>query len=1234
MRKSFLYLLLSSNILFSAPVSKEIAMLAVKGWIKTSDQSFGRKATQVVKDAVSYKNESGAILFHQVRFKADGFVITSADDTLEPIVAFSNISLEQIKADDPLYTLLQKDALARKHAASHKSTRSASNASINKWTELIGQGQSTSLFTRNKEAAISDVWIQPLLESQWGQSTVNGQNCYNYYTPNTSVCGCVATAMAQVMYYHKFPIEGIGRESKRVSFNDVDRTLITRGGDGNGGSYKWDQMPSVPGNSTTMMQRQAIGSLCYDAGLSVNMMYTLFSSGAYMLDVEPAFENTFNYSNASSFYDYNNTMVGTILNLICSNLDAKLPVILGISDAQGQSGHAIVCDGYGYNGATMYHHLNMGWDGYDDLWYNLPIIDVESVEFSIIDSITYNIYKTGQGQIVSGRVVDEYGQAVSTATVTATLANNDSFSTTTNTNGVYAFAKLSEETYSISASQGTYSSSVITRTIIKDENIWQANIVLSTTPKYDLAPFKPNGWGDKIILSTTQNTNSDASLFYTDSTIYLDIAVANLGVDPIEGCDVKIYLDDALIDKLDIGQLAGGRYIFAEDLENSEFENLALGYHTLKIIVDEDHKIAETDESNNEYIKTFYISPYAIEGAITNISHDSFEGAIPKQITVSFRSYKLGPDKNCFIECASVPEGWSVTPKSRNLTITDNGTLQSRTFTITPPAFGGTGRITWKFYDDGFGIHPSGSTLLDTKVQAVSATNSLPERPVLTAEIGAINGSIKLTWPIVSKASEYFIYYSESDSTPPMTPINNGFPASGSSVGATTSKFINNLTAGQSYYISVRAKNASGWGAYSEVKSVFAKITPPRSPSYLIASKGSQDGEVTVRWNKSSTATSYTIHYGEAVDGPPYASSLTGTPNNGENVGDVSLVTIGNLTPLQTYYFSITAINAGGVSKYTTPKAWQVSPETPTISTGVIGDKTDHSTTLSAEVIDLKSGVSINRGIEVSVDGSNWALENRYPELSTLQHFSIPINGLLRGTQYYYRAFVSTDDLHGGLVHGFGAVKSFITDFTFDPSTLDNTASLKSELQEAGVVGLDDQNLDRYQIELQKYKAYLGHDIGFVQNLVSTINEGNEFQVLTINTGWNLISCPIEAFDLKQCFVHNRINFTAYHYQNQTYQYCGTPDSDHYSLIPGSGYWVFSLKKIAAVISLEAANITQHSLASGWNLVGPYIATSFDNLREIHTNLNGLCWGWDTETQCYKNSNNIEIGQGYWLRNE
>ncbi len=170
----------------------------------------------------------------------------------------------------------------------------------------------------------------------------------------------------------------------------------------------WSNMVLSPSGSSTVAQRQAIGALCADAGVSVNMDYNMSGSGesgAYMEDVQGALVNTFGYANAICGEINGTTTIGAGLNgMVNPNLDAGCPVLFGIND--GSSGHAIVCDGYGYNLSTLYHHLNLGWSGSYTAWYNLPTIDADGYTFNSVDSCIYNVWTNGTGEIISGRVTD------------------------------------------------------------------------------------------------------------------------------------------------------------------------------------------------------------------------------------------------------------------------------------------------------------------------------------------------------------------------------------------------------------------------------------------------------------------------------------------------------------------------------------------------------------------------------------------------------------------------------------------------------------------------------------------------------------------------------------------------------------------------------------------------------------------------------------------------------------
>ena len=94
----------------------------------------------------------------------------------------------------------------------------------------------------------------------------------------------------------------------------------------------------------------------------------------------------------------------------------------------------------------------MGWGSYQDAWYNLPNITSSPGPFTSIFECGYNIYATGSGEIISGRVLDLAGNPIAGATVSAERSAGGTYTATTNANGIYALARIpSNSTYTITA---------------------------------------------------------------------------------------------------------------------------------------------------------------------------------------------------------------------------------------------------------------------------------------------------------------------------------------------------------------------------------------------------------------------------------------------------------------------------------------------------------------------------------------------------------------------------------------------------------------------------------------------------------------------------------------------------------------------------------------------------------------------------------------------------------------
>ena len=59
-------------------------------------------------------------------------------------------------------------------------------------------------------------------------------------------------------------------------------------------------------------------------------------------------------------------------------------------------------DGYGYNSATLYHHLNLGWSGTADAWYNLPTVSAGIYNFNSAIECIYNVFPQARERLSAG----------------------------------------------------------------------------------------------------------------------------------------------------------------------------------------------------------------------------------------------------------------------------------------------------------------------------------------------------------------------------------------------------------------------------------------------------------------------------------------------------------------------------------------------------------------------------------------------------------------------------------------------------------------------------------------------------------------------------------------------------------------------------------------------------------------------------------------------------------------
>ncbi len=455
----------------AAPVAAADARAAVSGWLQAGQLPLENVAGFKPKRVETFKDAGGVPLYYVIDLVPQGFVIVAADDLIEPIIGFAPGGRFDPSSDNPLGALVSHDLpdrMAKVRGMAAAKAQGPHLAAKNKWAKLKhgaegvpGEGGPGVEGGPPPPIPSAGVRVAPLTQTLWGQETVNGDACYNFYTPPywdgyeaNYPSGCVATAMAQLMKFWQYPVTGVGTASFEITVGGWPQLRSLRGGgNGTGGAYDWSNMANSP---STLTHRQAVGALCHDAGVAVNMDYAYVVSTSDTLDAASALVATFKYSNAVKGYNSSDTIGTGLTGMLNPNLDAGCPVLLGIIGTPG--GHAVVCDGYGYSGTTLYHHLNLGWSGSNTAWYSLPTIDTSSVTFTSVYKAVYNVWTSGTGEIVSGRITNSAGTTpISGVTVTATRTGGGTYTATTNSNGIYALAKIpASSQYAVSASKTGY----------------------------------------------------------------------------------------------------------------------------------------------------------------------------------------------------------------------------------------------------------------------------------------------------------------------------------------------------------------------------------------------------------------------------------------------------------------------------------------------------------------------------------------------------------------------------------------------------------------------------------------------------------------------------------------------------------------------------------------------------------------------------------------------------------
>lgn len=337
-----------------AIAEKQAALLGV-----TIDQKAMTKARKQGDKGEMNLSQQSYYVFPNANSK--GFTIVSGDDRLPEIVGYSSQGsydennlpegfVSFMKAYQNLYNKVNLgDAEALKNLAEIKAWRNKKNAS-----------------------AASTSAVAPLLGNiEWDQTSPYNNMCPKYDSVHVAATGCVATAMAQVMAYYKYPKQlkaDIPGYVNRWNGIPMEIPTITR----EEGVYDWDNMlPKYNKEANaTQQQKDAVAKLMYHCGAAVRMSYGP-ESGAAVSSSKLA--KYFGYD-ADLMMDLSRSSftLDKWMQIIDTELAAGRPVLYG--GQSSENGHQFICDGKDENGL---YHINWGWSGNQNAYFDLSILNPE-----------------------------------------------------------------------------------------------------------------------------------------------------------------------------------------------------------------------------------------------------------------------------------------------------------------------------------------------------------------------------------------------------------------------------------------------------------------------------------------------------------------------------------------------------------------------------------------------------------------------------------------------------------------------------------------------------------------------------------------------------------------------------------------------------------------------------------------------------------------------------------------
>ncbi len=388
MRTIRLFLILGFILLCSLLFSQRVSFIQATQVAQNHLNKYNRNQTHSILNFLELKSDSISLAFVFNLFP-NGYIVISSNMDLPTIPAYSYESdFGALNQSNPLFIMLKNDLISQmEYCKSNDSEFEIHNRQ--KWTALLNTNSYLDKDEFQQWPTDRDGWLL----TNWTQTAPFSNFCpMDPVTSQRSYAGCPATAMSQILNFHK-TINGI-------HFTDSDDYFHNYAGrqyyiDDDFASNGFPSFPDLNKYLDTLQNHWNIGTtltnndkaaLTFACGIAATQVYTSEGSGTF--SVSQALDAYQRFGCTSSVLIQPDDE--ELINRMAQNIKDTLPIHLAVVDEGWTTGHNVVVDGYNSDG---YFHLNFGWGGSSNGWYLLPQempYNLTSFEGAVVDIMKKN----------------------------------------------------------------------------------------------------------------------------------------------------------------------------------------------------------------------------------------------------------------------------------------------------------------------------------------------------------------------------------------------------------------------------------------------------------------------------------------------------------------------------------------------------------------------------------------------------------------------------------------------------------------------------------------------------------------------------------------------------------------------------------------------------------------------------------------------------------------------------